>query len=89
MSKLTELLKEFEPKPTDKQLKFISSIEYELEIKFEGTTFQEAKEFISEWSPCMSRPVYYGNSSYGGGYCNYDEQDIVLASSGFDTIDFY
>ena len=84
MSKLTELLKEFEPRPTDKQLKFISSIEYELEIKFEGTTFQEAKEFITEWSPCMSRPVYYG-----GGYCNYDEQDIALASSGFDTIDFY
>lgn len=83
MGKLSELIKEFEKKPTEKQLKFIADIEYELEIKFSGTSFQEAKEFISEWSPCMSRPVS------GGGWCNYDDSDFMLSTSGFDTIDFY
>lgn len=93
MSKLLELIKEFEPKPTHKQLQLIRKIEHELVIEFTGTSLTDASNFISEYLPCMSRVVYkrsYSNSySYGGGYTNYDESDLDLATSGFDIIDFY
>ena len=90
MSALSELIKEFEPKPTKKQLELIAKIEDELLVAFIGSTRLEASNFISEYLPCMSRPVYTPRyESYGGGYTNYDEMDIMLATSGFDTLDFY
>jgi len=90
MSRLSELISEFEPKPTQKQLDFIKVIEDELLVAFIGTSRKDASDFISEWSCCLSKPVYNNTyNTYASAYENYDEMDIFMATSGFDTIDFY
>ena len=91
MYTLQDLLDEFEPKPTFGQLEYIKVIEKHYNndrAKFKGKTFEDARKFISKWRIQTTRWRDYA-SYYGGGYCNYDEDDIALSSSGFDVMDFY
>lgn len=83
METLADYLKEH--KPTEAQLDYINSIEFNSDHRFTGKTKQEAQKFISKYAYCCHKTHYTQKQNYNS--FNIEEKsDIRVGPYGERTI---